>query len=42
MAIQNGFRPLTIYGIVYNNKLSINIPIINSNYTPNDFMIKIQ
>eukprot|EP00347_Sterkiella_histriomuscorum_P008832 403343569 len=42
MAIQPGMRPLTIYSLVYNNKISLNVPVINSNYTPNDFNITFQ
>lgn len=41
LGIDQGYRPLTIHSVAYSNKLNLTIPTINSNYTTNDFLIKI-
>jgi hypothetical protein len=41
LGIEEGWRPLTMHSITYQNKLVMSIPTINSKYTSNDFFIKV-
>ena len=41
MGIDKNSRPLTIHCCTYNNKMSLNIPVVKKNYTSKDYHFRI-
>jgi hypothetical protein len=41
MGIEKGFRPLALFGYNYSDKITFQVPTINSNYQKNDFILRL-
>lgn len=41
MGIKDNMRPLTLSSYVYNNKIVFNIPVIQTPYNPNEYILRV-